>query len=101
MEALIAHLMQNYGATGVTAAIGIYGLKALLPLVGKAVEHLSRMADAVQKLTLQLEAQGIILQSVQREQAETSEDVAGLYALASQERPSRKRKPMVAASAGD
>lgn len=100
METIIPHLVENYGATGVTAAIGIYGLKALLPLAGQAVEHLSRMANAVQKLTLQLEAQGLVLQAVQREQAENGEDLAGLYALASQERPSRKRKPMVAV-AGD
>lgn len=101
METLIAHLLQNYGPTGVLVVALVYVSKGLLPLVVKAVEHLGRLADAVQKLVLQFAELGILTREIREQVGEVQEDVAGLYAMQAHERPSRRRKPVAAAATGD
>lgn len=91
IESIIADIIKNYGSTGVILAIGIYAIKALMPLVTHAVEQLVKMADSVQKLTLQLAALGIMVTEIRAQQGEIQEDMAGLYTAAVRERPSRRR----------
>lgn len=101
LETLLASLIQAYGPTGVLVAVSLLAARSLLPLLTQAVAHLSRMADATQNLSMQLQELGIIVRKVDSELGDVQEDIAGLYAMQTAQRPSRRPKPKPAPATGD
>lgn len=96
IETLIAHLVQNYGAAGVTLALGIYALRALLPLLVAAVGHLGKIAEAMEKTALGVTVVDRKADQLIDESRDLQQKVAVMGALLERDRPTKPRRTMAA-----